>query len=180
MSSPDEKDTQIRLVGKVMSRYLDPVTFEPTSDWQVDYNMVVDTGAVEIVKWLCNETPAAAGAIKYMGLGATATAAAHDQTALLAEYADSSTPGSEYARATATLLAVETTAESGNGKKTYRATGNFAASNQTNRDVVAEFGMFTAAASGAGVMLNRSVFSPVKDNKNNALQVVYELTVAPV
>lgn len=170
-------ETKLRLTGKVMTRYLDPITLNPTSDWQINHNLVVDTGAVEIVKWLVNSSAIADGAFKYMALGSTGTAAAHGQTALLSEYADSSTPGALYAREVAVLAAV---AEGAYGNKVYQATATFAASTQTDRDKVAEFGMFNTLASGTGIMYNRSVLSPVRDNMYNALEIIYQCTVAPV
>ena len=79
------------------------------------------------------------------GLGSTATAAAHGQTALLGEYTGTGT----YVRILATLAAA------------------------------AEFGMFSQLAVG-GTMYNRSVLSPTRDNENNALEIIYQCTVAPV
>ena len=178
------KDTcDLRLSGVVKTRYLDPVLFNagikfPTSDWIIEKNLVVDVGAVQIVKWLTNSTPQAAGLFKYMALGhGGGVAADHADATLNAEFADSATPGSLYAREIAVLVAA---AEGAYGNKVYQATATFAASAQTNRDVVDEFGMFTLPDSGTGVEYNRSCFAVVRDNKNNALEIIYECTVAPV
>ena len=167
----------IRMNGIVKTRYLDPVTLHPTSDWMIDKNLVVDVAAVEIVKWLADATPQAAGLWSYMALGSGSTAAAHDDTGLTTEFADSAVGGSEYARAVSVLTAE---ASGANGDKVYQAVATFAASAQTNRDVVKEFGMFTTLESGSGVMFNHSVFTVVRDNKNNALEIIYQCTVAPV
>ena len=173
-----EDGCAIRLTGIVKTRYLDPVSLLPTSDWRIEHNLVVDVAAVQIVKWLVNSTPQAAGLWNYMALGhGGGVAADHANTLLNSEFADSAVAGSLYARESAALTAQ---AESTNGNKVYQAVATFAASAQTNRDVVDEFGMFTALTSGTGVMFNRSCFAVVRDNKNNALEIIYQCTVAPV
>jgi hypothetical protein len=160
----------LKFYGEVTTRYKNPVTGEyiPGSE-QTDRNMVVDTGAVEIVKWLANATPAAAGIFKYVGIGSTATAAAHGQTALLAEYS-----AGGYTRITGTQ---SVQAESGNGNKVYQVVAEFPV--EATRTAVAEMGLFNSATPAGSIMMVRLVFSPTRDNANNTLEITYKLTVAP-
>jgi len=160
-----------RIVGKVISRYKDPLTGEyiPGSE-QVDYNKLVDTGAVAIVKWLANSTAVADGAFKYVGIGSTATAAAHGNTALGAEYS-----AGGYARIVGTQ---SVQAEAGWGNKVYQVIAEFPAIG--GRSAVAEMGIFDSAVGGTNVMLIRLVFSPVRDNESNTLEITYQLTIEPV
>jgi len=159
--------------GVIISRYVDPKTGEyiPGSE-QVDHNMVVDIGAIEIVKWLANATPGTAGSFKYMALGGTGTAAAHGQTALISEFTGTGT----YVRIAGTQTAINEVLYPANGAKCYQVVATFPAS--TGLTSVAEYGLFDQLAAG-GKMLIRAVFSPVRDNANNALEVTYQLTVAP-
>jgi hypothetical protein len=164
------KDSEMRLEGRVISRYLDPVTWKRIPGTvQVDENMVVDTGAIEIVKWLYGSGAVSTGAFKYMGLGSSATAAAHAQTALLAEY----TGTGVYVRVSGTQSIQN---DGGGVAKVYQVVSQFAAS--TGMAAVAELGLFTQLAVG-GTMLNRLVLSPTRDNLNNAVEYTYQLTVAP-
>ena len=165
----DIKHDSARIVGKVISRYKDPKTGEyiPGSE-QVDYNKLVDGGAVELVKWLANSTPVAAGAFHHVGIGSTATAAAHGNTALGAEYS-----AGGYARIIGTQ---SVQAESSYGNKVYQVIAEFPA--VTGRSAVAEMGIFDAATTGT--MLIRLVFSPVRDNESNTLEITYKLTIEPV
>jgi len=164
------KDSGLKMSGRVISRYLDPVTLEPIPGTeQIDENMVVDIGAVAIAAWLANSTPKAAGAFKYMALGSGATAAAHGQTALVAEY----TGVGVYVRVSGTQ---SVQAEGSNGNKVYQVVATFAAS--TGMVAVAELALFDQLAVG-GSMLNRLVLSPVRDNLNNTVEYTYQLTIAP-
>ena len=158
------------LKGRVISRYLDPVTMEPIPGTeQIDENMVVDTGAIEIVKWLYGSGSVATGAFKYMALGSSATAASHAQTTLVAEYTGTGT----YARVSGTQSIQN---DGGSVAKVYQVVAQFGAS--TGMSAVAELGLFTQLAVG-GTMLNRLVLSPTRDNLNNAVEYTYQLTVAP-
>ena len=156
--------------GRANTRYKDPKTGEyvPGSE-QIDENMVLDLGAVDSVKWLANSTPKSSGVFKYVGIGSTATAAAHGQTGLLAEY---STGG--YARIVGTQ---SVQAEGGNGNKVYQVIAEFPAT--AGRTAVAEMVLFDSAVGGTSAPLIRLVFSPVRDNESNALEITYQLTVAP-
>jgi hypothetical protein len=161
---------ELKFKGRVISRYIDPKTGEyiPGSE-QIDTNMVVDTGAVAIVKWLANATAPADGAFKYMALGSSATAAAHAQAALVAEY----TGVGAYVRISGTQTVA---AEGGNGNKVYQVVALFPAF--TGGSAVREYGLFDQLAAG-GTMLIRAVFSVARDNENNSLEITYQLTVAP-
>ena len=158
-----------RIVGKVISRYKDPITGEyiPGSE-QIDYNKLVDVGAVELVKWLANSTPVTAGVFHHVGIGSTATAADHANTTLGTEY---STGG--YARIIGTQ---SVQAEGAYGNKVYQVIAEFPA--VAGRSAVAEMGIFDAATTGT--MLIRLVFSPVRDNESNTLEITYQLTIEPV
>jgi hypothetical protein len=171
-----EKQSTINFSGKVISRYRNPETGEivPGSE-QVDENMVVDTGAIELVKWLVNSSPQSAGAFKYMGLGTSTTAAAHGQTALIGELTGG-TP--TYTRIAGTQSAVNEVLYPANGAKVYQLDATFPATTATGSNAVGEYGLFNQLAAG-GIMLVRAVFSPVRDNQNNVLEVIYQLTVAP-
>jgi hypothetical protein len=157
--------------GVAITRYKNPITGEyiPGSE-QINENMVVDTGAVEIVKWLANSSPASAGAFQYMALGSGVTAAAHGQTSLVTEYTGVGT----YARISGTQ---SVQAEGAYGNKVYQVLAEFPAC--TGCSAAGEIGLFNQLAVG-GTMLIRLVLSPVRDNENNALEITYQLTVAPV
>ena len=167
----------LKLSGRVITRYKNPETGEyvPESE-QVDTNMVVDVGAINIVKWLANSTPASAGAFKYMGIGTVNTAAAHGQTALLGELTGGSPT---YARISGTQSAINEVLYPANGAKCYQVVAEFPATTATGADTIAEYALFDSAIGGTSNMLIRAVFAPVRDNKNNNLEVTYQLTVAP-
>lgn len=160
----------LKFYGRVITRYKNPKTGEyiPGSE-QINENMVVDTGAVEIVKWLANSTPVSAGVFKYLALGSGSTAAAHGQTTLVTEYTGVGT----YARISGTQ---SVQAEGANGNKIYQVVAEFPAC--AGCSAAAELGLFNQLAVG-GTMLIRLVLSPVRDNENNDLEVTYQLTVAP-
>jgi len=167
----------LKLSGKVITRYKNPITGEyvPGSE-QVDTNMVVDLGAVNIVKWLANSTPVLAGAFKFMGVGTVATAAAHGQTALLGELT-AGTPA--YARISGTQTCVNEVLYPANGAKVYQVLAEFPATSATGSSAIAEYALFDSAIGGTSVMLIRAVFSPTRDLANNNIEVTYQLTVAP-
>ena len=159
----------LTLSGKAIIRYKNPETGEYVGEPVVYTNMVVDTGAAAIAAWLANATPVAAGTFKYMGLGSGSTAAAHGQTALVSEYTGVGT----YARISGTQ---SIQAEGSNGNKVYQVVAEFPAC--TGCSAAAELGLFSQLAVG-GTMLCRLVLSPTRDNQNNALEITYQLTVAP-
>jgi hypothetical protein len=161
----------LKFKGEVISRYKDPKTGEYIEgSEQIDTNMVVDGGAVEIVKWLANSSAAADGAFKYMALGSGSTAAGHAQTALVSEYTGVGT----YVRISGTQ---SVQAESSYGNKVYQVIAEFPAF--AGGSAAREYGLFDQLAAG-GTMLIRAVFAVARDNENNNLEITYKLTVAPV
>lgn len=162
----------IKITGEIISRYLYPGTnIEVPGSRQVDHNLVVDTGAIEIAKWLVNDSAQADGLFKYMALGSGVTAAGSTQTALVTEYTGVGT----YVRILAALTRT-TEQPAGTISKVYTAIATFPSF--TGGSAVKEFGMFTTLAVG-GVMFNRSVFATTRDNENNDLEITYNCTVAP-
>ena len=167
----------IKITGEVISRYLYPGTnIEVPGSRQVDHNLVVDTGAIEIVKYLQGATTIEAkGAFKYMGIGTTATAAASINTSLTGELTGG-TP--TYARIVAPLT-ITTEQPAGTISKVFTAIATFAQTTATGSNLIREFGLFDSALAGTNVLFNRSVFATARDNENNDLEITYNCTVAP-
>lgn len=172
-----DKGTTIRLAGEVITEYLYPGTkIVVPGSRMVDHNLVVDTGAMEIVKWLQGATTVESkGAFKYMGIGSGSTAAGSTQIALVTELT-AGTP--TYARQVATLT-ITTEQPAGTISKVFTAVATFPQNTSTGSDVIKEFALFDSALAGTSVMFNRSVFATARDNANNDLQITYNCTVAP-
>ena len=104
--------------------------------------------------------------MRYHGLGTNATAEAAGDTALGAELSTVYNPDST--RATGTLA-------EGASANIYRtvATNNFDGS-----ATITEHGIFSQAATGGGVLLDRSVFGGIAVVSGNSLQTTYDLTFA--
>ena len=102
--------------------------------------------------------------MKFHGLGTGTTAEAAGDTALVSELTSQYNPDST--RAT--------------GTTTEGATGNIyrtVATNTVDASVaITEHGIFSQAATGGGVLLDRSVFSAVNLASGDSLQSTYELT----
>jgi len=111
-------------------------------------------------------------AVTHMGVGTDATAAADDQTALLAERA----PRKAIAEITYSDF---DEAQPGGGsvrrvRAALRAVFDF---NEANGPVpLREAGIFTAAAAGSGVMYNRVIFEPVTKTNAFQLTLLWEIT----
>lgn len=103
--------------------------------------------------------------MKYHGIGTGTTAEAASQTALVTELTTALNPDST--RATGTL--------------TEGATANIfrtvATNNVDSTVAVTEHGVFSQAATGGGVMLDRSLFSAVNLASGDGLQTQYDLTI---
>lgn len=131
-------------------------------------NMILDTGVVEIVKWLANSgSPQSAGWPAYMAAGSGTTAAAHDDEGL----------ENELDRVAADLTAETEVASSAD--KILQAIGYFYAG--VGKSTLTEFSLQKLAAAGGGdIAYNRGVVTPARDNENNDLRVTYQSLIAPV
>jgi len=161
----------LKFQGDFIAKEIDPITRQ-VRGVTTGQNIFIDIMAEELVRYLTNlDTPSAAGNTTHMGIGSSATAEDHAQTALIAEY---STGG--YARIAGTVSRQQ---ESHTSKyKIFRMVAEFpAAGGAGARGSVAEFGCVNGLA---GIKwMNRGVLSPVRDNNNNALEITYNLTVSP-
>lgn len=105
-------------------------------------------------------------ALKYHGLGTGTTAEAVGDTALVTELTTQYNP--DNTRATGSL----TEGASGNIFRTV-GTNNFDAA-----AAVTEHGILTQAATGGGVLLDRSVFSVLNFGSGDSFQTTYDFTIA--
>lgn len=102
--------------------------------------------------------------MKYHGLGTGTTAESSAQTALVTELTTGYNPDST--RATGTTI-------EGAAANIYRTV----ATNTVDASVaITEHGVFSAAAVGSGVMIDRSVFAAVNLTSGDSLQSTYDLT----
>lgn len=102
--------------------------------------------------------------MKYHGIGTGTTAEASGDTALVTESTTALNPDS--------TRATGTTTEGASGN-IYRTVGTLTADAQI---VVREHGVFSQAATGGGVLLDRTVFAAVTLENGDSLQATYELT----
>lgn len=131
----------------------------------VDYGLaslrvVTDTGVGFIVDGFQNLVELEN--MKYHGLGTGSTAEAASQTALVTELTTQYNPDSTRATGTTTE----------NGASTYRTVGT---NTVDAAAAVTEHGIFSQAATGGGVMLDRSVFSAINLANGDSLQTTYDL-----
>lgn len=103
--------------------------------------------------------------MKFHGLGTGTTAEAATQTALVTEL--TTAYSSANTRPTGTL------GEKSGDAKTYETTATITVSASV---AATEHGIFSQAATGGGVMLDRSVFSAVNLASGESLQATYQLT----
>lgn len=104
--------------------------------------------------------------LKFHALGTGTTAEAIGDTALVTEWTSS-----EYAaRATGSLT-------EGASANIFRTVGTNTKLN-SGTSAVTEHGIFSSATIGAGTLLDRSVFSAINLNQNDAIQSTYDLTIS--
>lgn len=102
--------------------------------------------------------------MKFHGLGTGSTAEAANQTALVTELTTQYNPNDTRATGTTTE----------NGANVYRTVGTNTVDGSA---AVTEHGIFSQAAGGGGVMLDRSVFSAINLASGDSLQTTYDLTL---
>lgn len=124
--------------------------------------VVTNSGAGLIVD--CLDQTSALEA-KYHGIGTGSTAEAAGDTALVTELTTQYNPDST--RATGTFSQPSANVSRSIGTNTVDATA-----------AIQEHGIFTQAATGGGVLLDRSVFSTVNLASGDSLQTTYDLTIA--
>lgn len=130
----------------------------------VSCRVVTDTGVGFIVDAFQGLTTMAN--MKYHGLGTGTTAEAATQTALVTELT------TQYA--SANTRPTGSTGEKSGDSKTYET----AATITVSAGVAAtEHGVFSQAATGGGVMLDRSVFSVVNLGISESIQATYQFTL---
>jgi len=127
--------------------------------------VVTDTGVGYIVDAFQNLVEAEN--MKFHGFGTGTTAEAASQTALITEettqyVTDNTRP---------------TGSQTENGSNVYRTVGTYSPDSGTSPRPITEHGIFSQAATGGGVMLDRSVFSAVNlVTSADSLQATYDLT----
>lgn len=125
--------------------------------------VVTDTGVAYIVDAFQNLTELEN--LKYHGIGTGGTAEAASQTALVTESTTALNPDSTRATGSTTEAAANI----------YRTVGT----NTVDASVACtEHGIFSQAATGGGVMLDRSLFSVVNLASGDSLQTTYDFTIA--
>lgn len=103
--------------------------------------------------------------MKYHGVGTGTTAEAATQTALVTELT------TQYS--TSNTRPTGTTGEQSGQSNTYETTATIAVSSAV---AITEHAIFSRAATGGGVMLDRSVFAAVNLASGESLQATYDLT----
>jgi hypothetical protein len=127
----------------------------------VSRKVVTDTGVAFIVDAFQNLVELEN--MKYHGVGTGSTAEAASQTALVTESTTALNPDST--RATGTTTEASAAVYRTVGTVTFDATA-----------AITEHGIFSQAATGGGVMLDRSVFSAVNVASGDSIQATYDLT----
>jgi hypothetical protein len=127
----------------------------------VSRKVVTDAGVGFIVDAFQNLTELET--MKYHGVGTGTTAEAAGQTALVTESTTALNPDST--RATGSTIE--------NGANVYRTVGTLTFDAAA---AVTEHGIFNQAATGGGVLLDRSVFAAVNVSGGDSLQATYDLT----
>lgn len=129
----------------------------------VSCRVVTDTGVAFIVDAFQNLTELEN--MKFHALGTGTTAEAATQTALVTELT------TQYSASN--TRPTGTTGEKSGDAKTYETTATITVSATVANT---EHGIFSAATSGTGVMLDRSVYSVVNLASGESLQATYDLT----
>ena len=102
--------------------------------------------------------------MKYHGIGTGSTAESASETALVTELTTEYSPDNTRATGTTTE----------NGSNVYRTVGT----NTVDATVsLREHGIFTQAATGGGVLLDRTLYSLITLNSGDSLQSTYDLTI---
>lgn len=157
-----ELGNRLQAIGHLWLSHLS-VDGEMTDLGLVSCRVVTDAGVQYIVDAFQNLTELEN--MKFHGLGTGSTAEAATQTALVTElttqYSTSNT------RPTGTL------GEKSGDSKTYETTATITVSASV---AATEHAIFSQAATGGGVMLDRSVFAAVNLASGESLQATYQLT----
>lgn len=128
--------------------------------------VVTDAGVGYLVDALQNLTEAEN--MKFHGFGTGGTAEAAAQTALVTEETTQYNPDSTR----------PTGSQTENGANVYRTVATYSPDSGATR-AITEHGIFSQAATGGGVMLDRSLFSVVNlVASSDSLQATYDLTIA--
>lgn len=129
----------------------------------VSYKVVTDAGVGFIVDAFQNSVELEN--MKYHGLGTGTTAEAASQTGLVTELSTAYNPDNTRATGSTT---------EGAGANVYRTVGT---NTVDGTAAVTEHGIFSQAATGGGVMLDRSVFSAINLASGDSLQTTYDLSL---
>lgn len=149
--------------GAVWLRKIDGQTGEITDFGLASLRVVTTAGVGYIVDAFQNLTEVEN--FKYHGIGTGTNAEASSDTALQTELTTQYNPDST--RATGTV-------GEGASANIYRTVGTITVDASA---AITEHGVLSQAATGGGVLLDRSVFSAVNLAASDSLQVPYELTV---
>jgi hypothetical protein len=148
--------------GVVYAQKINRLTGEITNFGVVSFRVVTDTGVGYIVDAFQNTTELENMKFHGFGTGTNAEAAANTalQTELTTQYSTDNTrpTGSTTEGASANI---------------YRTVGTLSPDASV---AITEHGIFSQAATGGGVLLDRSVFSAINLTNVDSLQVTYDMT----